>query len=151
MGGGPAHQPGTWGGGCIGLKAVLGPALWVDFDEAHQHAPVQVGAGALNGGAQGPEELPRLDENALLYVDPGEVLVAGGDAVVHDVRVAEEVLPTRRLHDTSGGGIYADATVTATSVNIGGTNTPDDTRSGSDADTWGTSASFSCNYSTGCN
>ena len=58
---------------------------------------------------------------------------------------------TSNIAGTSGGGIYADATVTATSVNMGGTNIPDDTRSGSDADTWGTSASFSCSSSTGCN
>jgi len=49
-----------------------------------------------------------------------------------------------------GGGIYSAATVTATRVNLGGTNTPDDTLSGTDSDTWGTNATFSCTNSS-CN
>ena len=49
-----------------------------------------------------------------------------------------------------GGGIYSAATVTATRVNLGGTNTPDDTLAGTDSDTWGTNATFSCTNSS-CN
>jgi len=51
---------------------------------------------------------------------------------------------------STGGGIYASGYITATSVNMGATNSPSDTQVGADSDNWGTSASFTCTPSS-CN
>ncbi len=58
---------------------------------------------------------------------------------------------TSNVASSIGGGILAGGTVTANSVNFGGTNSPNDTEYGSDSDTWGTSASFTCTPGGGCN
>jgi predicted outer membrane repeat protein len=78
----------------------------------------------------------------------------GGLAMVSDSGSPTATLTrgsiTTNTASGDGGGVSVSGSLSASAVSFGGTNSPSDTTAGTDDDTWGTSASFSCT-STGCN
>ncbi len=83
-------------------------------------------------------------------IDTNLAVNEGGGIYNHDSTLVLDGAAITNNLATTGGGIWNDGTVTATNVNMGGTNAPSDTTAGTDDDNWGTSASFSCS-ATACN